>query len=100
MRTRRTSPTSDPILLGKPSPSLAKMEKMTIQELSDRITILATEIGRHRRRVEHLKIQDPVPQKRVDSLLRQVRRLAALERATQEKMRVQEDGEEPGQTSV
>ena len=70
---------------------------MTSGELSEQITILVTEIGRHRRRVEHLKIQDPVPQKRIDSLQRQVRRLAALERAAKEKIRVQQgdDGSDP-----
>ena len=86
MRTRSHNPTSEPMLLGKPSPSLAKMQTMDHSDLLVQIESLTTESTRLRRKIEHLKIQNPVPQKRIDSLARQSRRLAALARAARERM--------------
>lgn len=86
MRTRSQNPTSEPMLLGKPSPSLAKMEIMSRDDLMVQIESLTTEASRLRRKIEHLKIQDPVPQKRIDHLARQSRRLSALTRAARERV--------------
>ena len=91
MRTRSRRRSSEPMLLGKPSPSLAKMKIMSGEELTIQIECLVTETNRLRRKIEHLKIQNPVPQKRIDNLARQSRRLAALTRAARERMdKVQE----------
>ena len=86
MRTRSRKRSSEPMLLGKPSPSLAKMSIMTSDDLVIQIESLVNEASRLRRKIEHLKIQTPIPQKRIDSLARQSRRLSALARAAREQM--------------
>ncbi len=86
MRTRKQNLRCGPVLLGKPSPSLARINKMNAEELIARIDSLSTERARLARRIEHLKIQDPVPQQRIDRLSRQIRRLAALQKTAGDRL--------------
>jgi hypothetical protein len=67
-----------PLLLGRPSPSLARIKRMNMADLSERIERLKTEAIRIERRIQHLKIQTPLPQAQIDNLESQTNRLEVL----------------------
>lgn len=75
-----------PILLGEPSPSLAKINKMNPAQLAQRIQSLSVEAGRIARKIEHLKLQPTPPQDRIEELSKQFNRLGVLEKTARERL--------------
>lgn len=86
MRNRRP----DPVLMGEPSPSLAKMNRMNRADLALQIDRLKTEAARLVIKVENLKAHKPCPEERVKALTAQLARLAALEQAARNRLAVKE----------
>lgn len=74
-----------PRLLGQPSPSLAKIRKMTPQELETHVRNLAEEIGFIQRRIERLKTQRPMPAEHIDQLQEHIERLSTLQAKAQQR---------------
>ena len=76
----------DPMLLGQPSPSLSKINRMNIAELEVRIERLRTESARITKRINNLKRERPVPQNRIDQLTVEIKRLGLLRRAAEKRL--------------
>ena len=77
---------SAPMFLGQPSPSLAKMRKMSSADLATRIQNLQLEADRLIAKVAKLKERDPQPKDQIAFLLEQAKRLEALQEAARERM--------------
>ena len=75
-----------PTLLGKPSPSLAKISRLNQSELKARINSLATEADRVGQKMERLKGISPDPSDRVRELTDLADRLAALKKAAEDRL--------------
>lgn len=91
MNMRRPKRKTTPILMGAPSPSLAKMKKMTMEEVAAQIEILTTEAARLSRKIEHLKIQNPIPQSRIDGLTEQIERLVVLQKTARDRLAIRQE---------
>lgn len=76
----------DPILMGEPSPGLARINRMNIAQLAERIDRLKAEAAILAKKIERLKAQDPLPQAEINTVTVQVARLRALEKAARERM--------------
>ena len=86
-RGRQQKPGDDlPILLGEPSPSLAKIAKMNMVKLEEKIVQLTEEQIHVGKRIEKLLARDEVPTKDVESTREQLERLKALEQAARSRL--------------
>ncbi len=81
-----------PMLLGKPSPGLAKIAKMTTEELSQRIESLTLESDHVVRKIGRLTGQDPRPRQRIHELTMLLNRLSELEQAARDRLAEIESG--------
>ena len=68
----------DPILMGEPSPSLAKINRMNMQQLAERIKALETESAHLSAKIERLSQVEPRDDEKIAALTEQKARLAAL----------------------
>ena len=84
MRMRKRSPY--PLLLGQPSPSIAKIKRMTRSGLALQAERLATEAARVEAKLVRLKAHKPSPQERIALLDQQLKRLSVLEQAAREQL--------------
>lgn len=82
MRRRR----SDPVFMGQPSPSLAKINRMTPQQLTDRIQALEVEAERISQKIKNLSNMQPRDEKRIALLTEQRERLAALQQIAKDRL--------------
>ena len=81
-----------PMLLGKPSPGLAKIAKMTTEELSQRVESLTLESDNVVRKIGRLTGQDPRPRQRIHELTMLLNRLSELEQAARDRLTEIESG--------
>lgn len=70
--------------MGAPSPSLAKMRKMSSNELNLQVERLTTEAARLSAKIERLVAHRPSPADRIAKLKLQLERLYALRKSAQE----------------
>ncbi|MCC6581609.1 MAG: hypothetical protein IT440_14345 [Phycisphaeraceae bacterium] len=84
MRPSRRRP--DPILMGQPSPSLAKINKMNMEELKERIASLETEKGHLSHKVEQLSQKEPRDEVKITELKALMSRLGALVNVAKERL--------------
>ena len=75
-----------PMLLGEPSPSLAKINTMNMAKLEAKIASLNEEQQRMTTRLEKLKAVDPPPADKIASLTDLLARLEALKDAAQTRL--------------
>jgi hypothetical protein len=73
------------MLLGVPSPSLAKMNRMSASELADHIDRLDNEIKALTAKTERLEKIDPKPKDQIKTLIEQRERLNVLLRLAKER---------------
>lgn len=76
----------DPMFLGVPSPSLRKMQRMSVQELQQQVERLTMEGKRLLEKAERLKTITPLPQDRIEQLNKQKLRLDALAKVAQNEL--------------
>jgi hypothetical protein len=75
------------MLLGEPSPSLAKINGMNMEKLAAKIASLREEQGRMKSKLEKLLQRDPpAPAEKVELAQDTLARLAALEKAATERL--------------
>ena len=74
------------MLLGEPSPSLAKINRMNMVKLEAKIEQLVEEQSLVTKRLERLTCRDPVPTEQVERTREQLDRLVALEKAARERL--------------
>lgn len=74
------------MLLGEPSPSLARINMMNMVKLEAKIQQLVEEQGLVSQRLERLTSRDPVPTDQVERTQEQLNRLVALEKAARERL--------------
>ena len=74
------------MLLGEPSPSLAKMNRMNSTELTAHIQRLTTEAAHLNRKIENLKRHQPSPVEHIEQLTNQVKRLLVLEKMAADRL--------------
>ena len=67
-----------PVLMGEPSPSLAKINKMSLSKLSEKIDQLKVELARVNAKLERMNAQDEKPADRIARATELVARLKAL----------------------
>jgi ribosomal protein L29 len=79
------------MLMGEPSPSLAKMKKMNPEQLQAKVDQLREESLRLTRKVQRLQEQHEPNFKKIDALTKQIQRLQALQRIARDKV----EGREP-----
>jgi len=84
MRMRRRKP--DPMLMGEPSPSLAKINKMNQEQLLERIESLQRESMHLLNKIERLKPLLPLPVEKIDILITQLARLRMLEKVARDRL--------------
>lgn len=77
---------AEPILLGAPSPSLARMKKMSSVDLTTQVERLTTEAARLSAKIDRLIAHKPSPVDRVAKLKVQLERLFALKKSAQEQI--------------
>lgn len=80
-----------PMLLGEPSPSLAKIGKMNMEELKERIEALAVEKARIDEKIKNLSNMQPRDDARIESLSTQAARLTALSNAAKDRLSGKQD---------
>jgi len=68
-----------PVLLGEPSPSLAKIKTMNMVKLAAKIASLREERDRMAAKLEKLRIRDPLPDEKIKQGEDTVERLSTLE---------------------
>ena len=86
-RPRRGGPTPDaPMLLGEPSPSLAKINKMNMAKLEEKIASLKVEQKSISNRLAELNAKDPPPAEKIKLAGEQLARLEALEAAASDRL--------------
>jgi len=73
------------MLLGVPSPSLAKMNRMSAAELADHIDRLDNEIKALDAKIDRLEKIEPRPEDRIKTLNDQIERLNVLLRLAKER---------------
>jgi len=67
------------VLLGEPSPSLAKIKTMNMVKLAAKIVSLREERARMEAKLEKLRVRDPQPDEKIKQGEDTVERLTALE---------------------
>lgn len=72
-------PSDLPVLLGEPSPSLAKIKTMNMVKLAAKIGSLREESTRMEAKLTKLRIRDPLPEEQIKQGDLTVKRLNALE---------------------
>ncbi|MEM1211798.1 MAG: hypothetical protein AAGI68_05800 [Planctomycetota bacterium] len=75
-----------PMLLGEPSPSLAKIQTMNTEKLRAKIASLNEERARLVTRHDNLAALDPVPTEKVDNINDLIARIDALLEAAKERL--------------
>lgn len=87
-RPRRGGPKPDdlPVLLGEPSPSLAKINGMNMEKLTAKIASLQDEQQRMNAKLEKLLARDPAPDEQIEQAKTTLVRLKALEAAAAERL--------------
>jgi chromosome segregation ATPase len=76
----------DPVLMGEPSPSLGRINKMNMEQLRERIVVLETEAARITTRIKNLSHVQPVDESRIKILQEQIERLEVLAKAAKERL--------------
>jgi hypothetical protein len=84
MPPRRRKPL--PMLMNEPSPSLASINRMNQEELTERIESLQLEATNLLNKIDRLKEVKPPPLEKIDNLAIQVERLKALETAARDRL--------------
>ncbi len=74
------------MLLGEPSPSLAKINEMNMAKLEVKIAALTEEETQLNKRLGHLNELDPPPADKVKIVTDQLQRLVALKAAAAERL--------------
>lgn len=75
------------MLLGEPSPSLAKINGMNMEKLALKIVSLREEQARMKTKLEKLEQRDPpAPAEKITQAKETLERLAALEKAAMERL--------------
>lgn len=72
-------PADLPVLLGEPSPSLAKIKTMNMVKLAAKIASLREERARMAAKLEKLRARDPLPDDKIKQGEDTIERLSALE---------------------
>jgi predicted house-cleaning noncanonical NTP pyrophosphatase (MazG superfamily) len=67
-----------PMLLGEPSPSLAKINAMNMAQLTEKIASLDEELARVSAKLERLEQQDDKPEEKIKTVIELISRLKAL----------------------
>ncbi len=75
-----------PMLLGEPSPSLAKINTMNMAKLEEKIASLKVEQERMAAKLASLEARDPQPEDKIKAAKDLLERLAALETAAAERL--------------
>jgi hypothetical protein len=75
-----------PMLLGEPSPSLAKINTMNMAKLEEKIASLQDERQRMLAKIERLEKMNPPPEDKIKAGRDTVVRLEALEKAASERL--------------
>jgi hypothetical protein len=83
---RNRRPPKPPTLLGEPSPSLAKLQRMNTKQLQEHLERLTTEKERLNQKIARLQAMDEPREEQIKNLLEQVARLEALEKLTRERL--------------
>lgn len=81
---KRRSP--GPILMGQPSPSLARINRADARELTQKVERLNIEIQRLEVRIRNLTTHKPPIQRNLSNLHDQVKRLEVLRKLAQDKL--------------
>jgi hypothetical protein len=75
------------VLLGEPSPSLAKINAMNMEKLAAKIVSLRDEQVRMKAKLEKLEARDPAaPAEKIEQAKATLTRLSALEKAATERL--------------
>ena len=74
------------MLLGEPSPSLAKINEMNIVKLTAKIASLAEEEAQLVKRLTRLNELDPPPADKIQTVTDLLKRLVALKAAAEERL--------------
>jgi len=77
---------ADPMLMGEPSPSLAKINTMNIVKLEAKISQLITEKKLISQRLKNLEARDPQPEDQIKRTRYQLERLDVLEAAARQRL--------------
>ena len=75
-----------PILMGEPSPSLAKINRMNTEQLQAKIVSLSKEQELVAARIMRLRAVHPVPEEKIDQLKTLLHRLEALKKIAEERL--------------
>ncbi len=79
-------PPPPPILLGEPSPSLAKINTMNMARLTEKIAQIVEEQTRVGAKLSRLEAVDPLPEEKIKELKDLLARLAALKEAAETRL--------------
>tara|TARA_Y100000588_G_scaffold85372_1_gene90525 strand:+ start:2283 stop:2729 length:447 start_codon:yes stop_codon:yes gene_type:complete len=79
-------PKDPPLLLGEPSPSLAKINTMNMVKLEAKIAELVTEQTALNKRIARLEALDQRPDEQLERTGQQLERLKVLEKAARERL--------------
>ena len=74
------------MLLGEPSPSLAKINTMNMAKLAEKIASLESEQAELHTRLERLKKLDPPPADKIATVTELLKRLVALQEAATKRL--------------
>lgn len=69
------------MLMGEPSPSLAKINVMNMAKLTEKISQLEEEQKRVGAKLSRLEVVDPLPEEKIKAVKELLERLAALKEA-------------------
>ncbi len=75
-----------PVLLGEPSPSLAKINTMNMAKLQEKIASLKDEQVRMAAKLQKLVARDPAPTEQIEAAKASLARLKALEEAATQRL--------------
>lgn len=85
-RGRRGGKEEPPILMGEPSPSLAKINTMNMAKLTEKIAMLEEEEVRVGAKLDRLKAVDPLPETKIKAVIELLARLDALKKLAAERL--------------
>lgn len=85
-RGRRGGKEEPPILMGEPSPSLAKINTMNMAKLTEKIAMLEEEEARVGAKLKRLQAVDPLPEVKIKAVTELLARLDALKKAAAERL--------------
>ncbi len=74
------------MLLGEPSPSLAKINTMNMAKLAEKIASLEKEQEDIKTRLKRLEEKDPPPAEKIATVQEQLKRLVALHEAASKRL--------------